>query len=98
MEILEQIANPEEPPLRLSEIDRMHSKITSNLSKKAEYIEQSNKMETAFQGCEEPGVWRNEILNGIDSIFVTCYTDKETQQISESLFFPNSSDNHTCFY
>jgi hypothetical protein len=48
MEILEQIVNPEEPPLRLSEINRMHSEITSNLSKEAEYIEQSNKMETAF--------------------------------------------------
>jgi hypothetical protein len=97
VEILERIANPEEPPLRLSEIDRMRSEITSNPSKEAEYTEQLNKMETAFRGRGEPGVWRNEILNGIDSIFVTCYTDEETQQISESLFFPNSSDNQTRF-
>lgn len=98
VEILERIANTQEPPLALSEIEKMRDDLVSNASKEAKYADELKKMDSAFRGRGELSVWKNEVLNGIDKIFVACYTYEGTQQIADSLFFPNSADNKSRFH
>jgi len=42
--------------------------------------------------------WNDEVLDGIDKIFVESYTDGDTQKISDSLFYPNCPDNNNRFH
>ena len=99
IEILERLANPNVPPLDLEQIETMkrNFKLTHPPSKEKSYDAQMNEMEKAFRGRGDVTEWREEILSGIDDIFVKTYKDSNTGLISDSLFFPNSPDNYDRF-
>jgi hypothetical protein len=92
------MANPLPAPVGVHEIEKIRGDLMNDPSKEVQYAEQLKKMEEAFKGRGELSGWKSSVLDGIDTIFVECYTDADTQEISDSLFFPNSSDNNNRFH
>ena len=95
IEMLERLANPEEPPLSLGELERIRLAFMKPSSDKGDLREKLQGMAIAFQGRGDLSEWPFEILDAIDECFVNQYM--KNGEISTSLFVVDSAANTNNF-
>jgi hypothetical protein len=91
VEMLERLANPEAPPLTLSEIEKIRVEYMNPTSNKEELRKKLEGMAIAFRGRGDLSEWPFEILDAIDECFVEHYM--KNGEISTSLFVVDSAAN-----
>jgi hypothetical protein len=88
IEMLERIANPEEPPLEFSEISSRHDEVEyAEPEERAEVLSSLDDMEKVFmRGRGSLEQWTPEVLEAIDKCFRTLFMSGE--EPVAHLFFP----------
>jgi hypothetical protein len=93
IEDLERIANPQEPPLSLTELTKISEEYTEVTGTDREALDQRLvPMESAFFGRGDPEIWPEDILAKIDKCFIENYCDASGEPC-DCLFYPSHAEN-----
>ena len=95
LEILERIANPQEPPLQMEDIEKKRDEVLQAGDNLAPLKNGLDGMEKAFKGRGDLTDWSYELLGLIDDCFVKHYMD-DGEPVN-SLFTPDCPDNFNRF-
>jgi len=91
VEVLEKLANQQEPPVRRRELEKIRDAFEDPKSDKEALRGQLAGMVTAFEGRGDVGEWDLEILDRIDQCFEEHFTSEGTAE--SWVFMPDDDRN-----
>ena len=92
VEILERLANEDEPPIRRSELEKIRDELGKDDSDKAGLRARLSVMKEAFEKRGKATLWSTEVLDKIDACFEEHFT--LNGDVSGWVFYPDSAMNH----